>query len=102
MLPSPNVSCNANSHDTSNEQIIYKRIIHLDHWRKGYTTEALTKLLDFGFNELKLHRIEAGCAIENIASNKVLEKVGMTKEGIKRKILPIRGMEGQLFLCYFR
>lgn len=65
--------------------------IHLDHWRKGYATEALTKLLDFGFNELKLHRIEAGCAVENIASGKVLEKVGMTREGMKRKILPIRG-----------
>lgn len=65
--------------------------IHPDHWRKGYTTEALTKLLDFGFSELKLHRIEAGCAVENIASIKVLEKAGMIREGRKRKILPIRG-----------
>lgn len=47
--------------------------------------------MDFGFNDLKLHRIEAGCAVENIASSKVLEKVGMTKEGMKRKKLPIRG-----------
>lgn len=70
-------------------EVWYK--IHLDHWRQGYATEALTKLLDFSFNELKLHRIEAGCAVENIASSKVLEKVGMTKEGIKRKKLPIRG-----------
>ena len=70
-------------------EVWYK--IHLDHWRQGYATEALTKLLDFSFDELKLHRIEAGCAVENIASNKVLEKVGMTKEGMKRKKLPIRG-----------
>ena len=65
--------------------------IHKDHWRKGYTTEALTRLLDFGFNDLKLHRIEAGCAVENIASIKTLEKVGFTREGLKRKKLPIRG-----------
>ena len=65
--------------------------IHKDHWRKGYTTEALTRLLDFGFNDLKLHRIEAGCAVENIASIKTLEKVGFTREGMKRKKLPIRG-----------
>jgi [ribosomal protein S5]-alanine N-acetyltransferase len=65
--------------------------IHLDHWNKGYTTEALEKLIEFGFKELGLHRIEAGCAVENIASIKVLEKVGMTKEGMKRKKLPIRG-----------
>ena len=65
--------------------------IHKDFWRKGYMTEALTKLLDFGFNNLNLHRIEAGCAVENIASSKVLEKVGMVREGMKRKKLPIRG-----------
>jgi ribosomal-protein-alanine N-acetyltransferase len=65
--------------------------IHKDYWRKGYTTEALRRLLDFGFNDLKLHRIEAGCATGNIASSKTLEKVGFTREGMKRKILPIRG-----------
>jgi RimJ/RimL family protein N-acetyltransferase len=70
-------------------EVWYK--IHVDYWRKGYTTEALTRLLDFGFNDLKLHRIEAGCAVENIASYKVLEKAGMTREGTKRKNLPIRG-----------
>jgi len=66
--------------------------IHKDHWRKGYTTEALTRLLDFGFNSLKLHRIEAGCAVENIASSKTLEKAGFTREGMKRKKMPIRGV----------
>jgi [ribosomal protein S5]-alanine N-acetyltransferase len=40
---------------------------------------------------LRLHRIEAGCAVENIPSIKVLEKAGMTREGLKRKKLPIRG-----------
>jgi [ribosomal protein S5]-alanine N-acetyltransferase len=65
--------------------------IHKNFWSKGYTTEALTRLLEFGFNELQLHRIEAGCATENIASSKVLEKVGMIREGMKRKKLPIRG-----------
>jgi [ribosomal protein S5]-alanine N-acetyltransferase len=61
------------------------------HWRQGFATEALGAMLNFSFNELKLHRIEAGCAVENLASINVLEKVGMTREGRKRKILPIRG-----------
>lgn len=65
--------------------------IHKDHWRKAYTSEALTRLLEFGFHDLRLHRIEAGCAVENIASIKTLEKVGFTREGMKRKKLPIRG-----------
>ena len=61
------------------------------HWGRGYATEALSGLLDFGFKKLKLHRIEAGCAVDNTASAQVLEKVGMVKEGRKRKKLPIRG-----------
>jgi len=59
-------------------------------WRKGYATEALKCLLDFGFNTLKLHRIEAGCAVNNIGSIKVLEKAGMSYEGRKRKTLPLK------------
>ncbi len=68
-------------------------------WNQGYTTEALGELLRFGFTELNLHRIEAGCAVENIASIKVLEKAGMIREGLKRKLLPIRGQwfDGYLY-----
>ena len=66
--------------------------IHKDYWRKGYTSEALTRILKYGFIDLKLHRIEAGCAVENSASSKTLEKVGFQREGMKRKNLPIRGV----------
>ena len=64
---------------------------HPGFWRNGYTTEALREILRFGFTKLKLHRIEAGCAVENAASIRVLEKSGMTREGRKRQLLPIRG-----------
>ena len=73
-----------------NAEIWYK--IHPSYWRQGFATEALTKILDYGFYELHLHRIEAGVAVENIPSIKMLEKVGMIKEGRKRQFLPIRGM----------
>ncbi len=39
----------------------------------------------------RLHKVEAGVAIGNIKSIRVLEKTGMTREGLRRKILPIRG-----------
>jgi RimJ/RimL family protein N-acetyltransferase len=61
------------------------------YWNKGYATDAVKCVLHFCFNELKLHRIIAGCAIENVASIKVLEKAGFIKEAHHRKILPIRG-----------
>ena len=59
-------------------------------WNKGYATESLRKVLDFGFQQLKLHRIEAGCAVENIGSISVLEKVGMQREAHTRKLLPLK------------
>ncbi|MEQ3655128.1 MAG: GNAT family N-acetyltransferase [Dokdonia sp.] len=60
------------------------------YWKQGYATEALEVLLSFGFQTLGLHRIEAGCAVENVASRRVLEKVGMQKEGQKRQVLPLK------------
>ena len=60
-------------------------------WGNGYATETAKHIIRFGFEDLKLHRIEAGVATENKVSIRVLEKVGMTNEGIRRKILPIRG-----------
>ena len=62
-----------------------------DHWGWGFATEVAQRLINFGFEKLKLHRIEAGVATGNKRSIRVLEKVGMTNEGIRRKILPIRG-----------
>lgn len=59
-------------------------------WNKGYATESLRKILDFGFETLKLHRIEAGCAVENIGSVNVLEKVGMLREAHTRQLLPLK------------
>ena len=59
-------------------------------WNKGYATEALREILNYGFNDLMLHRIEAGCAVENIGSIKVLEKVGMLREAHTRKLLPLK------------
>lgn len=71
-------------------EVWYK--LHPDFWAQGFATEALNEILKFGFTDLNLHRIEAGCAVENIASIKVLEKVGMKREGRKREILPIKGI----------
>lgn len=58
---------------------------------KGYATEVCKFLINFGFEKLKLHKVEAGVAVDNKASIKVLEKSGMTQEGLRRKMLPIRG-----------
>lgn len=69
-------------------EIWYK--IHPSHWRKGFATESVNLILDYGFDVLKLHRIQAGCAVDNIGSIKVLEKVGMIREGRGRQVLPLK------------
>jgi [ribosomal protein S5]-alanine N-acetyltransferase len=70
-------------------EIYYK--LHPDYWGNGYATELSKRLVTLGFEDFKLHKVEAGVATGNIKSIKVLEKIGMTREGLRRKILPIRG-----------
>ena len=48
------------------------------------------RIIEFGFVDLTLHRIEAGCAANNIGSVRVLEKAGMKREGMRRKTLPLK------------
>lgn len=69
-------------------EVWYK--IHFTWWNKGYATESLRAVINFGFETLKLHRIEAGCAVDNFGSIKVLEKAGMIREGRRRQILPLK------------
>ncbi|HLO47251.1 MAG TPA: GNAT family protein [Kamptonema sp.] len=61
------------------------------YWRQGYMTEAVSAVIDMGFNRMNLNRIEARCTVENIASTRVMEKVGMKFEGILRQHLFTKG-----------
>lgn len=56
-----------------------------EHWGNGYATEAARALVDFGFRELKLHRISSWCIAENAASVRVLERLGFKLEGRLRE-----------------
>jgi ribosomal-protein-alanine N-acetyltransferase len=58
---------------------------------KGYTTEAVRLIVNYAFNDLKLHRIEAGVMPHNGGSIRVLEKAGFHKEGIAKKNVRING-----------
>ncbi|WP_240644357.1 GNAT family N-acetyltransferase [Paenibacillus paeoniae] len=58
---------------------------------KGYMTEALQALIDYAFQDLELHRIEANIIPHNVASFRVVEKLGFMHEGLARKYLRING-----------
>jgi len=56
-----------------------------DYWRKGYSFEAGQIVVDYGFNLMKVHRIEADIDPQNIASKKLLLKLGFQLEGTHRE-----------------
>lgn len=59
--------------------------IGYDYWNKGIMTEALTAVIRYLFDEVKMHRILAKHDVDNPASGKVMQKCGMKREGIFRQ-----------------
>ena len=51
-------------------------------WGRGYMTETCRAVVDYGFEDMELIRVEARCQVTNPASARVLEKIGMQREGI--------------------
>ncbi len=58
-----------------------------EYWNRGYMTEALSAVVRFGFETLHLNRIEAQHECDNPASGRVMEHVGMCREGTLRERL---------------
>lgn len=57
----------------------------VSHWGRGYATEAVRAVIDYGFRDLALNRVHAECHGDNPASRRVLEKAGLTYEGRLRQ-----------------
>jgi [ribosomal protein S5]-alanine N-acetyltransferase len=53
--------------------------------------EAAAKVIQFGFEKMELNKIEASCMVENVQSQRVLQKLGMRLEGISRQKYFIKG-----------
>jgi RimJ/RimL family protein N-acetyltransferase len=67
-------------------------------WKHGFATEATNALLSFGFDQLSLHRIFATSDPRNSASNRVLEKIGMHREGRLRRHKWAKGSWNDAFI----
>ena len=63
-------------------------VLNPNYYNNGYASEAARAVLDYGFKEMKLHRIIATCQPENIPSYRVMEKIGMRREGYFKKCIP--------------
>ncbi|MEL3971667.1 GNAT family N-acetyltransferase [Rossellomorea oryzaecorticis] len=66
-------------------------------WNKGYGTEALRAVVEFGFTQMSLHKISAAHNTDNPASGRIMSKAGMLQEGIIRDM--IRNSKNQYKDC---
>ena len=74
-----------------------------EYWGKGYMQEALNGLINFSFNELNMHRIEADVDPRNAASIKTLERLGFQREGYLRERWQVGGeIQDALFFGLLR
>jgi len=71
-------------------------------WGKGYMTEAVRAVVSWALEEKDIYRVWAVCDVENQASARVMEKVGMQREGILRRwtMHPNRSDEPRDCYCY--
>jgi [ribosomal protein S5]-alanine N-acetyltransferase len=73
-----------------------------NHWRKGIMTEAMRKVIDYGFNEIKFHTIEACINPDNIASREILLKNGFVKEAYYKENYLYKGkfMDSEVYTLF--
>lgn len=63
--------------------------LHPGIWGNGYASEGARALLGYAFYQLNAHRVVAICHAENIASIRVMERIGMQREGRLREVVQV-------------
>lgn len=69
-----------------------------EHWNRGYCTEAVRALMGHGFSVLGLNRVQAMHFPRNPASGRVMQKLGMIREGLLRQYVRNRGVFEDLLM----
>lgn len=77
--------------DRKNSKAEIGYVLSRKYWNMGLMTEAVKEIIKFGFEKMFLNRIQARCIVENFASERVMQKVGMKFEGILREDIFLRG-----------
>lgn len=74
-------------------------VLNPNYYGKGIATEVVGRVVRFGFENLRLERIEGRFMIENEASRRVMEKNGMIFEGVRRNGMLIKGQYRNIGIC---
>lgn len=84
-------TCGFTRFDTANNSAEIGYVLNPDFHRRGFGSEAVKKIIEFGFEELGLNRIEARFMQGNEASLALMKSVGMTFEGYMRDLIFVKG-----------
>ncbi len=85
--------------DTANNSAELGYVLNPEYRGEGLVVEAARRVMDFGFSVLSLRRIEARFMIENTASRRVMEKLGMQFEGVHRSAMLVKGLYRDIGVC---
>ena len=92
-------TCGFTRFDYANNSAEIGYVLNTEYHGQGIATEALEKVLEFGFEKICLNRIEGKYMVENAASRRVMEKCSMTFEGVRREGMLIKGRYRNIGVC---
>jgi ribosomal-protein-alanine N-acetyltransferase len=85
--------------DERNSTADFGYALNRSYWNRGYATEAAKAVLNVAFRTLKVHRVWATCDVRNHASYRVMEKLGMRREGCFMRDVFQRGEWRDSYFC---
>ncbi len=92
-------TCGFTSLDFSHNSGEIGYVLNRDYWGQGLAPEAIKAVMNVGFNDFNLHRIEAKYIEGNERSRRVMEKCGMTFEGLERESMFIKESYRTIGIC---
>lgn len=75
-------------------------VIGRAHWDNGYVPEAARAIVDWALSQPSIYRVTATCDVDNVASARVMEKVGMQREGVLRRYMLHPNVSDEPRDCY--
>ena len=84
-------TCGFTSFDIPNNTAEIGYVLNRNYWGRGIAVEASNRIIEFGFNQLGLHRIEVNFMPSNSSSRRVAEKCGMHYEGLMKDRILVKG-----------
>lgn len=92
-------TCGFTSFDLPNNSAEVGYVLNPTYWHRGIAAEALREMLHYAFEVLQLNRVEARYMLGNENSRRVMEKVGMTFEGVSREAVFTKGRYASVGTC---